>query len=236
MWLKVTTRCRLAMNLFILLSCFGSSTSFGRSIINISTMGHSALYDICEEILQEAYDRLDIIMMVKTYPGNRSLELSNMGKIDGELFRAKLIQKKYKNLIIIPVELVKITTVAFSKKSNIRISGWKSLLPYKISYVRGFKLVEENTLGMKRFEVKKTELAFKMLMANRVDLVIETAMEGKNLVSVNKYKGIQILKNPLAETSLYHFLHKKHKELIPKITAVLLDMEKKGRIKKIRNK
>ena len=49
-----------------------------------------------------------------------------------------------------------------------------------------------------------------------------------------KIKDVKILEAPLQHNALYHFLHNKHESLVPKITAVLQQMEEAGEIQRIR--
>ena len=70
-----------------------------------------------------------------------------------ELVRIKGIDKKYTNLIRIPVSHVQAEQMAFGKSGGIKINGWESLKPYKIVFHRGYKVAEQNTIGMKRLIV-----------------------------------------------------------------------------------
>ena len=66
-----------------------------------------------------------------------------------------------------------------------------------------------------------------------MDIVIASDYIGlKNIKELN-LKGIKRLEPFIARNNLYHYLHKKHKNLVPRITAVLQEMEKEGVIQQI---
>ena len=58
---------------------------------------------IPERILKHAYKKLGIIIQFDKSPGKRGLILSNEGQRDGEIFRIRGINKKYRNLIMVSV-------------------------------------------------------------------------------------------------------------------------------------
>ncbi|MFP6869955.1 MAG: hypothetical protein VCE91_11520 [Nitrospinota bacterium] len=114
-------------------------------------------------IIREAYEKLGIQLIYKTYPAERALRTSNQGRADVELVRIKGIDKKYTNLIRIPVSHVQAEQMAFGKSGGIKINGWESLKPYKIVFHRGYKVAEQNTIGMKRLIVGIDRSAFLMV-------------------------------------------------------------------------
>ncbi len=160
--------------------------------------------------------------------------MSNEGKVDGELFRNKIIQKKYLNLVIIPVPIAKPEIVVFTKNLEFQVRGWESLSPYTIGVQIGSKLFEENTKGMRVSPTRNLKQAFGMLNKGSVDIVVQTRMNGLDVIKKLNLRGIKVLEPPLVYDAVYHFLHKKHQSLVPSITNVLENMEKNGRLTAIR--
>ena len=87
----------------------------------------NAFHDAAAEILRVAYQQLGVSISFKTFPAERALVTSNKGRADGELVRIKGINKKYPNLIRVPVSHVSSEQTAFSKRVEIVIEGWHSL-------------------------------------------------------------------------------------------------------------
>jgi len=191
--------------------------------------------DICLKVLIKAYKMNGIEVNVKTYPAARALLVSNDGKdTDGELFRISGMNKTYSNLIEIPITLSKLDMFVFTKKHFFKIKNWDSLKPYHIGILRGCTFSEKNTVGMKRTVIKSIDQLFLMLDSGKVDVVVR-GLSGKKILSKLSLKNITMLKNPIDSNNLFHYLHKKHKKIIPKITKTLKKMQKEGEIKKFNN-
>ena len=82
-------------------------------------------------------------------------------------------------------------------------------------------------------KVTETEQLFNMLIRDRVDIVILPRDVGLKTLKAMNLKDIRMLEPPLQRDKLYHYLHKKNEALVPKITASLQEMGKKGLIQAI---
>ncbi|MEJ2374409.1 MAG: transporter substrate-binding domain-containing protein [Pseudolabrys sp.] len=196
----------------------------------------NAFHDAAAAIIREAYQKLGIAIVFKILPGERSLQLSNDGVIDGELVRIAGIKKIYTNLIRIPVSHVTAEQMAFGRDATIVINGWQSLAPYKIAFHRGYKVAEENTKNMNRYETRTDEAAFRMVASGRMDLALANRFTGETIIHDLKLTNVVMLRPPVEVDPLFHYLNKKHADLVPQITAVLRRMEADGEIKAIRQR
>ncbi len=228
---------------FIVLVCmlFLASTVYAEKVLYFSAVEGSVIDNfIFEKILTEGYQRIGIKVKKKYYPMERALKSSNLGKTDGEMARIKGISDKYENLVIIPVVVLTTGIVAFSMKDASVSKGWKSLTPYKVVIQRGMKIVEKNAKkhNWKFKSLTHTEQLFKTLVVGRYDVAVTDLLKGlsslnklKATTKGNKFQNIKLIEPALFEVKLYHYLHKKNKDLIPKITTALMEMEKEGLIK-----
>lgn len=188
---------------------------------------------VAMRVLEEAYQKIGYKIKIIEIPGKRSLAMSNRGELDGELHRIDKINIQYPNLIQIPVSIVSIPQSAFAKK-DIKIDGWESLRPYTIGLVRGYILAERYTQGMKHLHPITTwEQGFKMLDADRIDVIVSNKYRGFKLLRELNIQDIHPLDPPLAVTPMYHYLHIKHIKIVPQITLLLRAMRKEGRIETI---
>lgn len=188
--------------------------------------------EMAEKVMHEAYRRLGMKMEVREFPGERALQTANDGKVDGELYRKGDIAETFTHLIKIPVVISSADFVVFVKDSSISAYDWNSLLPYRVGYKRGVKSVEVNLVkGTKAEPVSSTDQAFKKLEAGRNDVVISPKVTGLVLLSQLGISGVTALDPPLLSIQLFHYLHEKHKALVPKLTATLQQMEKEGVIR-----
>lgn len=203
-------------------------------VMNVSTLvGDDPAAVIAEQVLREAYRRLGRTLVVHQLPGERSLVYANEGQMDGELYRKLGLQRDYPNLVIVPVPLLTFELVIFTRGTSFVVSGWDSLRPYTLGFVRGNKIVQENTRGMKVEPVSTMHQAFEKLMMGRTDLVLGHRASGMAVVRSQKLEGITVLDPPLASFPVYHYLNRKHEALVPELTRVLKQMQADRTIERI---
>lgn len=202
--------------------------------INISTLvGNDPASTIAEQVVREAYRRLGITLTVHKLPGERTLVYANEGKMDGELYRKLGMERQYTNLLIVPVPLLTYEIVVFSRGTSFVVNGWESLRPYSLGFMRGIKIVQENTRGMQVEPVSNLSQAFEKLMMGRTDLVVGNRSSGQALVKAMKLEGIIVLEPALAAFPVYHYVNRKHEALVPELTRVLRQMQADKSIERI---
>lgn len=197
---------------------------------------HSGYLD---QILTEAFKRMNLEINIFQKPAERSLDDANRGITDGDFLRVTKIGQIYPNLLMVPEYLYDMEFVAFTKRDDVKISnGWKSLEPYKTGIVIGWKILEENvkyTKGPRR-DVPRQEYLFKILDSGRIDVAVYSKHFGFEVVDRLGLKGIKNAEPPLAKKKMYLFLHKKHKDIIPKLDNILKSMKEEGVFTKIGEK
>lgn len=190
---------------------------------------------IAEKIIDTAYRKLGLNMQVHYLPGERSLRSANNGETDGELYRRLGMERDYPNLIIVPVPLLTYEIVIFTHGTSFIVNGWESLRPYTIGFVKGIKIIEKNTLGMKLETAPTMRQAFQKMMLGRSDVVVANRASGLAALSESKQTDVSVLTPPLATFPVFHYLNKKHEALIPALTATLQKMQKDKTIENIQN-
>jgi len=193
---------------------------------------------ISEKVVTDAYQRIGIEAVVRYYPGNRSVDTSNRGDADGELYRVAGMNKDYPNLLMVPVPIGKFDGMVFTKETEFDVNGWESLKPYKVGVRGGIRFSDEGTgsvEGIYLETVSSNEQLFLMCESGRVDIIVIARLNGLKMQQKLKKPGIRPLEPPIQRYLLYHYLHKKNSHLIPKISAALQEMEKEGLIKRIRD-
>ncbi|MCU6499316.1 transporter substrate-binding domain-containing protein [Rugamonas sp. A1-17] len=196
-----------------------------RPVINVSTLlGEDPATDVAEQVLREAYSRLGYKLEVHRLPGERTLLYANEGRMDGELYRKLGMDRQYPNLIIVPVPLLTYEIVVFTHGTDFQLNGWDSLKPYTIGHVRGIKIVQENTVGMRTEAVPTMTQAFQKMMVGRTDLVVGNRLSGMAVIKNLKLDEVRVLNPPLASFPVYHYLNKQHEALAVQLAAVLRQM------------
>jgi polar amino acid transport system substrate-binding protein len=202
--------------------------------LHFSALEGTVNTDISELVLKEAYARLGIKINVRRYPGDRSLRYSNRGDTDGELFRIDNINFKYQNLVKVSVPVNEMEAVAYSKRDDIKASGWSSLLPYKVGIRKGVKFSEYGTKLMKPYVVNLNQQLVSILLKGKVDLIVLSRGNGLEMIKKFKSPEIKAIEPPIQKYSLFHYLHKKNSYLVPGLEKVLGEMEAEGFIKNLR--
>ncbi|MBB3118635.1 substrate-binding periplasmic protein [Pseudoduganella violacea] len=189
--------------------------------------------DIAEQVLREAYRRLGMNLDVVRLPAERALVSANDGMMDGELYRKIGIERDYPNLLIVPVPLLTYEIVIFTLGTSFVVNGWESLRPFTIGFIRGIKIVEQNTQGMHIEPVATMMQALQKMTMGRTDVVVGNRVSGLAMARTLKMADIRVLQPPLATFPVFHYLHKKHEALIPKLSAALQQMQKDKVIERI---
>lgn len=203
--------------------------------LTFSTFEGSPGQDMSALILQEAYASMGVEIDVLRYPGLRSLKSANQGIVDGELSRFKAFQNDYPNLVPVPVPVNHLSGTAFTKIEGLQLRGWESLRGYSVGFTRGMKFAEQATAGMPVVRVNSHKQLFQLLDKGRIDVAINPLVNGLGIIEQLGLEGIRALEPPLVHIDLYHFLHKRHTDLVPRVTDTIRAMRASGRIDEIRN-
>ncbi len=212
-----------------------SSGLFGQTQeVNFSAIEGSAFTDYAYEVLKEAYSRIDIELKISALPAKRSLINANSGDgYDGELFRISGVEKKYTNLIPIEVPLILSEWQVYSIEHDFEVNDWESLTPYKIGVRLGIATTDKGTQGMNTEEVRTNEQLFVMLEHGRVDVIVLSKINATKILRRIPATKIKLLSPPVQVIPVYHFIHKKNKDIIPKLTKALSEMQTEGLIDEI---
>jgi len=219
--------------IYLLCLCIYPTAIYSNNTLTFSK-SNDPVANISEKILQEAYAKVGIKVNTLVLPSERSLQMSNSGRTDGEINRIKGIDNTYLNLRRVPISINILEGVVFSKDLKFELKNWNSLKPYKIGIRRGTKFAEYGTKGMMVRALTNNEQLFQMLDNRRHDIVVTSRLEGLEQIQKLQLNKVLIIEPPLITLKLYHYLHKKHTHLLTRIQSVLEKMRESGRIKTIR--
>ncbi|WP_281560950.1 transporter substrate-binding domain-containing protein [Thalassomonas sp. RHCl1] len=194
---------------------------------------------VAAQVLKVIYQRLGIAVTFVELPGKRALVESSSGQLDAEAQRIYRIGELYPDLLRVPTSYMTWGVSVFSKKHNFKLTGWLSLKGYTVAMVRGMKYAE---IGLRDAQVDNVVTLddvgemMKILAANRVDFAIASSFNGALQLKVLGIEDIGPLSPELSQLKLYHYLHKKHRQLLSKIDAVIKSMKRTGELKKLQQK
>ncbi len=195
----------------------------------------NAFHDAAAEIIRQAYAAIGVAVVFKSLSAERALQMSNRGRSDGELVRIEGIEAKYSNLIPIPVSHVTAEQMAFGHDPTLKIDGWQSLKPYRLVFHRGYKVAEQNTVGMDRHLTGNDVNAFTMVENKRMDIVIANRFSGEKIIADHGLKNVVMLLPPVQRDPLFHYIHSNHSDLVADVTGVMKSMKQHGDFARILN-
>ena len=134
---------------------------------------------------------------------------------------------------MVDVNISTIDIMVYTKYKKFSVKGWQSLKPYSIAIARGFPVTAMGTKNMEVSLYDSTDKLLELVNNDKYDLTLLSRIDGLVFLNTLNMSDIRRLEPPVATVYLYHYLHKKHKLLIPEITASLLKMKENGRIKAI---
>jgi ABC-type amino acid transport substrate-binding protein len=189
-------------------------------------------------ILEEVYGRLGLRVEFVDVPAKRALLLSSSGRLDGEVHRIIEVEREYPALIALHPPINYIEPAAFTKSLVPAINGWASIRDYDVGIVKGVGSSEAGTQGMKRVQsVADQDTLLKMLGAGRVELAVTDLFSGQvQMKRLNLDARIRPLLPPLQRINIHHYLHQSHRDLVPKVEAVLRALEDSGELKRLRDR
>lgn len=220
---------------FFVATVSGANNTRAEKLVVSIVSQESPIGKLTREIAKVMCDRADgIDFEFVSLPIARSMDEFANGFIDIEGPRNTTIEKNFPNIVKIPEAIFINDLVAFSKDSNIKLSGWNSLKKYKVAYLRGWKIYENNVKNVKNLDVlDNQEALFQFLDEGRADLILLSRIEGFKIIAKLNLKGIVAIEPPLAVKKLYLYINKKHERLAPVFAKILLDMKRDGTYRQI---
>lgn len=189
------------------------------------------------QVLKAAYAKLGIRAKGLKLPSARALAQSDAGITDGETHRIKAIEDQHPQLFRIDVAINAVEGLALSCNKPIDTTSLDAIRAYHIGIKTGTRYAERMTEGMPFVTSLPDERQLmKMLLAERLDIVIGDRPWAEAQRETSGRKCLRINEPPLVVIPLYHYLHKRHADLVPEIARVLQQMKDSGEMKAVRQK
>ncbi len=137
---------------------------------------------------------------------------------------------------MIPIPVGSVDAVAFINIDNhkLKISNWKDIQDRSVGIVKGILFIDKAAVDADLKDltrVTKLEQLVRMVKSNRLEVGVDTKdsfVEFRSNKSI--YNDVLLVEQPLTSVPLFHYIHKDHADLIPKLTKALEDMRDEGRI------
>lgn len=180
-------------------------------------------------VVGEAFRRVGLELKLIKLPPERALKNANEGIDDGDVNRIAGLEKLYPNLIRVPEKNYDMKFVAFTRNPAFEIDGWRSLKPYIVGLIKGWKIFEKNIpAGTDMVHAHDPEQLFTLLEKGRIDIALYSRLMGLDIVKRRQLTGVTILSPPLAIRETFLYLHNRHKDLVPLIANALAALKREG--------
>ena len=227
----------LAMSLRFVLMIFASlfATSIHAETLIFARNEKLPEQDIAESIFRTAAAKLNLAVKIQALPPARAAAANDSGEVAGEIARIASYSLKHPNLVRVSPAHYSLTSVLYAKKvRNLEIKSPLSLYPYRVGIIRGVQHSLDATQGVKTVEVVKDSLAlFRMLDADRLDVVSTTGIDGEIMLRHLGFQNSITQVHEVAKFPLYIYLNPKYAYLQAPLSKALHDMEQSGEMKKI---
>ncbi|GLR83360.1 substrate-binding periplasmic protein [Bradyrhizobium iriomotense] len=210
--------------------------SQAQSVIRLARIANIPDQYVGGEMLRAVYARLNIKLEFEDVPGKRALALSSAGELDGEIQRIGTLSKDYPTLVRVSPAINYIEPAVFTTKLRFDVAGWDSIKDYSIGIVRGVGSSENGTQGFGRVTATTNlESLIQMLDADRFDVIVTDLFSGLAAVrKLNLQARVYPLSPPLERIDIYHYLHERHRDLVPKVGKVIEEMTASGELARLR--
>ena len=211
-----------------------SANTDGRPVLLFSTFESRGMGRLFKRILEEAYARIGYVAAFAEVPAERALVMSDSGTVDGEAGRAAVIEPRCPNLVRVPTPIYINRVVGITRQDGITPNTtWEDLSSYRVGVLLGYRNIGKRTALMNRVVVSSYPQLFNLLLQGRVDVAVVEYFDVLPALRSLDMKTVRLLLPPLSFTPMYHYLHRRHAALVPKVNGALREMAAEGRMESI---
>lgn len=188
---------------------------------------------VAEILLKEIYKSAGLVAKVEPLPGARANAAALRGEKDGEVARIRAYSERYPSLIRVDPPYYYLTTAVFAKPGGKPIKDKADLASYRVGIVRGIAHAEAAVSGMSKVEVVSDyEQLFRMLDAGRIDVAIDTGINGRMTIKRLALAKVEQI-GELARLDLHTLLHPKNEAMAVRIGNAIRGMKASGELDKL---
>jgi hypothetical protein len=183
-------------------------------------------------VLKQVYKNIGLNISITPLPGKRAQYAANLGNKDGEIMRIWTYGDENPNSVRVPTPYYYLETMPFVLQgSDIKIETREALANYRLTKIRGVKHTNNITKGLSNiYEMSSTEDMFKLLLSGKVDVVLTNTIDGNLALKRLGLNNVISMNKPLARLPLYHYIHKRHQNLIPLIDKEIKQLKNNGKL------
>ena len=207
------------------------NTAYSAMPMTSSTQNQPGTEGIVDQLVITMFADIGMEAEVQGRHGEKALRFANSGIADGDAGRILGLDKKYRNLVRVEEILITTDISAFTTENLFEVDSWKSLVGRNVGIPAGWKILEKNIPHALRF--KDTIDLFSALKDGIIDVAVIEQTTGQYNAKQVGIERLEALKPALVRIDLFLYLHKKHRELLPKLQKTLKTIKDDGRYAEI---
>jgi len=224
-------RMRFLLRLLCLLGALPSCLAATPLLIGVPEP--NTLAGMGRAVLQRAYARLDLDFQPQVLPLRRALQMAAAGQLDGDLMRNAEVLKDHPELLRVNVPVAIGVYSAYRRPPCPAQIGVAELAGKRAAYFRGVRAIEALLPPQALLAARDSWDALRHVQQGITEYAIGMQFESDALLLRHPEIEICRIATPVLTVPLYHALNKRHAALVPKLEAVLREMDRQGEIARI---
>ncbi len=214
------------LTIFLLLNLMPSNAGEGiedsNTVLVFGTMQEVDTSHPTFKYIEAAYAKIGYQISLLPMPYARSFYESNRGELlDGELARTEDVGLKAPDMIRIPVPIDKIAATVFTNDPSFHPLRWEDMRGKRIDVLEGTDIVTGRLGDIPSTSVTTLEQSFMRLQSGRTDAMIVPGEIGQHVLDQMELTGIYRVIPDLETWLVYHYIHRRHQNLVEPLTAAL---------------
>lgn len=172
--------------------------------------------------IKAAYNHIGYNIRLMSMPYARSFYESNRGVfLDGELARTEVAGHNAPDMIRIPVPIDESAAAVFTNDPHFYPAKWADLEGKRVDVLKGTSIII-GRLGSTPYNTVTTlEQAFRRLASGRSDALIAPGSIAQDVLNNMNINGVYRVTPDLETWLVYHYIHKRHENLVQPLTQAL---------------
>ncbi|MEQ5875957.1 transporter substrate-binding domain-containing protein [Pseudoalteromonas sp. NFXS39] len=183
--------------------------------------------------MKMAYKEIGYEVHIIDFNHQNALVAANQGVLDGQLGRIADVKDNYPNLLKVDYPLFDFNLVLLKNCQQCQYEELKSLA-IQSSYPAAQSYIERHPFNGDVIKVRNVTAQLNLLTQKRVEgtILLDFLLSTKH----PNFNQTAFHKQVLMPMQSYHFVHKRHKAIIPQLTRVLKKLDENGTVHFLKSK
>ncbi|WP_343564931.1 transporter substrate-binding domain-containing protein [Kiloniella sp. b19] len=180
-------------------------------------------------LLSKAYKQIGHDVVFLPHPSNRSLSHLEDGILDAEIARLSVVEKKIGNIVRINIPIHTLKGFAYTNRGEIEEYTPEILGHYRLTSLRGVLWSDRVVTNHPRSnQMTQPADLLRLLQEGRTDIIFLAEETMDRLLENHPATSVKIRKlyPAIAIQPMYHYIHKKHRDLVPELEKAISDLLK----------